>query len=143
MESGIIIEGSNIQMAKYKFHKSAKLASKSDFDRVFDYKLFIKNDLMVLYMAPNQAGKAKFGVSISAKKAPAAIRNRLKRLAREAFRLSQYEINDNFDYLVIYSSMLSKRDSSDIKKIALNEVRQGFMELAEKGYRLFEKRNNK
>jgi len=130
-------------MARYKFPKSAKLASKSDFRTVFDYKLFIKNDLMTLYMAPNDSGKARFAVSISAKAGPAVIRNRLKRLAREAFRLSQNDINNGFDYLVLFSSSLSKMENSDIKKITLNQIRQGFMTLAEKGCRLFEKRNNK
>jgi ribonuclease P protein component len=130
-------------MAKYKFPKSSKLASKTDFRTVLNYKLFAKNDLMTLYMAPNQAEKARFAASISAKTAPAVVRNRLKRLAREAFRLSQNEIAAGFDYLLIYSPMLSKRSRSDIKKITLNEVRQSFMELAGKGQGLFEKRHNK
>ncbi|MGA2916074.1 MAG: ribonuclease P protein component [Sedimentisphaerales bacterium] len=148
-------------MSKYKFPKSAKLASKPDFRRVFDYKLFAKNDLMTLYIAPNDVGKARFAVSISAKIRPAVIRNRLKRLAREAFRLSQYEIKGTFDYVAVYSSSLSKMENSDInpvrgkalgltacrqptsngiKKITLNEVRQGFMKLAEKGYKEWLKR---
>ncbi len=152
-------------MAKYKFPKSAKLSSKADFRRVLEYKLFSKSDLMTLYIAPNQIGKSRFAVSVSSKTAPAVVRNRLKRLAREAFRLSQNEIAAGFDYLLIYSPMLSKRSCSDInpvrgkaskmprrplgatsngiKKITLNQVRQSFMELAEKGQRLFEKRHNK
>lgn len=149
-------------MAKYKFPKSAKLTSKSDFRRVLEYKLFAKNDLMTLYMAPNQTEKARFAASISAKTAPAFLRNRLKRLAREAFRLSQNEIAAGFDYLLIYSPMLSKWPCSDInpvrgkalgltackrstsngiKKINLSEVQQSFIELAEQGHRRFEKRN--
>jgi ribonuclease P protein component len=127
-------------MVKYKFPKSAKLASKSDFRRVFDYKLFAKNDLMTLYIAPNPAGKPRFAVSISAKIRPAVSRNRLKRLAREAFRLSQYEIHNGFDYLIVYSSSLSKMEKSDIRKLTLHQVRQGFMELAEKGYEKWLKR---
>ncbi|MCX5632141.1 MAG: ribonuclease P protein component [Phycisphaerae bacterium] len=153
-------------MPKYRFPKSARLTSKSDFRAVLDYKLFAKNNLMTLHMAPNGASRSRFAASISAKTAPAVIRNRLKRLAREAFRLSQNEIAAGFDYLLIYSPMLSKWSRSDInpvrgkaskmpdgcprqptsngiKKITLNEVRQSFMELAEKGQRLFEKRHNK
>jgi ribonuclease P protein component len=151
-------------MTKYKFPKSARLTSKSDFRAVLEYKLFAKNDLMTLYMAPNTAGRSRFAASVSSKTAPAVARNRLKRLARETFRLSRGEINAGFDYLVIFSAILSKRGCSDInpvrgkalgltdprrstsngiKKITLNEVRQSFMELAEKGHRLFEKRHNK
>jgi ribonuclease P protein component len=127
-------------MFKYKFPKSAKLTSKLDFRRVLEYKLFARNNLMTLYIAPNSTSKVRFAVSVSSKIAPAVVRNRLKRLAREAFRLSRGEIADSFDYLIIYSTMLSKKACSDIRKITLSEVKQSFLELAEQGRRRFEKR---
>jgi ribonuclease P protein component len=130
-------------MAIYKFSKKSRISSKNDFKIVLDYKLFYRNELMTLYMAPKSAAKPRFAVSISSKTAPAAVRNRLKRLAREAFRLSQNEITGNLDYFVIYSARLSKRGDSDIKKITLSQVKQGFLELAEQGRRRFEKERNK
>ena len=130
-------------MSKYEFPKSAKLTSRSDFRAIIEYKLCVKNDLIVLYMAPNRIGKSRFAVSVSSKIAPAVVRNRLKRLAREAFRLGRSEIADGFDYLVIYSTMLSKKSCSDIRKITLNEVKQGFLKLAEQGRRRFERRRDK
>ena len=130
-------------MAIYKFSKKSRISSKNDFRAILDYKLFNRNELMTLYMAPKSTEKPRFAVSISAKTAPAAVRNRLKRLAREAFRLCQDEIAYGFDYFVIYSARLSKKPSSDIKKITLSQVKQGFLELAEQGRRRFEKERNK
>jgi len=130
-------------MTTYKFSKKSRISSKDDFKTVLDYKLFYRNELMTLYMAPKSTAKPRFAVSISSKTAPAAIRNRLKRLAREAFRLSQNEVADSFDYFVIYSTRLSKKANSDIKKITLSQVKQGFVELAEQGRRRFEKERNK
>jgi ribonuclease P protein component len=130
-------------MATYKFPKKSRISSKNDFRAILDYKLFNRNELMTLYMALKSTEKPRFAVSISAKTAPAAVRNRLKRLAREAFRLCQDEIADGFDYFVIYSARLSKKPSSDIKKITLSQVKQGFLELAEQGRRRFEKERNK
>ncbi len=127
-------------MSKYKFPKSARLTSRSDFKAILEYKLFVKNDLMTLYMAPNSDAKARFAVSISSKTAPAVVRNRLKRLAREAFRLSRHTIPDNFDYLIIFSRMLSKSKSCDIKKLSLEQVRDSFLELVRQGQKCFEKR---
>lgn len=130
-------------MPKYKFPKSAKLTSKSDFRAVLEYKLFSKNDLMTLYIAPNTAEKSRFAVSISSKIAPAVVRNRLKRLAREAFRLSSHTIPNNFDYLIIFSPMLSKVESCDIKKLSFSQVRDSFLELVRQGQKNFEKRQPK
>lgn len=153
-------------MATYKFSKKSRISSKNDFKAIVDYNLFNRNELMTLYMAPKKAAEPRFAVSVSSKTAPAAVRNRLKRLAREAFRLSRDEIAAEFDYFVIYSARLSKRSSSDInpvrgkkskmsggrnnqpasngiKKITLSEVKQGFVELAEQGRKRFEKERNK
>lgn len=117
-----------------------RLTSKADFNSVFRYKCCVNNGLMRLYIAPNQTDKPRFAASISSKTAPAHLRNRLKRLAKEVFRLNQDKIRPGFDYLVIYSAMLSKRQISDIKKLSLNDIEQSFLDLAEKGYKLFEKR---
>lgn len=130
-------------MTTYKFSKKSRISSKDDFKTILDYKLFNRNELMTLYMAPKGASESRFAVSVSSKTAPAAVRNRLKRLAREAFRLSRDKIAGGFDYFVIYSARLSKRGDSDIKKITLSRVKQGFIELAEQGRRRFEKKQNK
>lgn len=130
-------------MAKCKFPKSAKLTSKSDFETILKHKLFIKNELMTLYIAPDNSKKTRFGVSVSSKITSASARNRLKRLAREAFRLNRHTIPSNFDYLIIFSRMLSKKPCSDIRKTALSQIEKGFLELVEKGHRLFEKRWHK
>ncbi|OHB58012.1 MAG: ribonuclease P protein component [Planctomycetes bacterium RBG_13_44_8b] len=130
-------------MAKCKFPKSAKLTSKSNFETVLKHKLFAKNDLMTLYIAPNNSGEARFAVSVSSKITSASARNRLKRLAREAFRLNRHNLPPDFDYLLIFSRMLSKKPGSDIRKTALSSVETSFLELVEKGHRLVEKRRNK
>ena len=94
-------------------------------------------------MAPNRAERARFAASVSSKTAPAAGRNRLKRLAREAFRLSSHTIPDKFDYLIIFSRMLSKVKSCDIKRLSLSQVRDSFLELVRQGHKIFEKKQDK
>lgn len=125
-------------MPVYKFSKSSRISSKQAFKAVFDYKLFARNNLITVYIAPNTHEKPRFAVSVSSRIGPAVLRNRLKRIAREAFRLSQYEIPAGFDYIIIYSQWLSKRPKSDIRNLTLNEVRQGFTELVRKLYKLYE-----
>jgi len=130
-------------MTNFKYPKTLRIGSKQTFKSVFDYKLFAKNDLMTVYIAPNNLKESRFAVSVSSKAAPACARNRLKRIAREAFRLSRYDIPAGFDYLIIYSRSLSKLAVSDIKATALAQVRQGFTALVEQVYKRYEKRRYK
>ena len=122
-------------MAEYKYPKSARLSSKADFKAVLEYKLFSRNRLMTLYMMPNTGEKARFAVSVSSKIASAVGRNRLKRLSREAFRLSRDSIRQKFDYLIIFSPLLSRSKSCDINKLGLKDVRDSFLELLGQVYR--------
>jgi ribonuclease P protein component len=94
-------------------------------------------------MMPNIAAKSRFAVSVSSKIAPAVVRNRLKRLARETFRLNSHTIPNNFDYLIIFSPMLSKSKSCDIKKLSLEQIKDSFLELVRQGHKRFEEKQGK
>lgn len=130
-------------MAKHKYPKSVRLRAKADFRAIIEYKLFSKNDLMMLYMRPNDGEKSRFGVSVKAKTASAVGRNRLKRLAREALRLERENLPAGFDYLIIFSPRLSDSKSCGINTLGLEQVRGCILELASEGLKRFEKRQSK
>ncbi len=90
-------------MTSFCLRKSQRIVSESDFKRVLSYKCFSCKGMLRLYAAPNAAGSPRLGVTVSKSCGNAVMRNRLKRLGREVFRLHQHEFRADFDYILIYT----------------------------------------
>jgi len=67
------------------------------------YKAGVRDDArwVVVYGRPNGLAHARLGLSISRKVGGSVVRNRLKRLLREAFRLRQRELAPGIDLIVV------------------------------------------
>lgn len=64
-----------------------RLRQKPEFDRVFDRGQRSSDAYFSILARPNEAGHARLGLAVSVKAAGSGVgRNRIKRLAREAFR---------------------------------------------------------
>jgi ribonuclease P protein component len=87
-------------MPERRFPKSVRLLRSAEFERVFAARASAGNSQMTLFGATNGLGHARIGLTVSRRVGNAVIRNRWKRLLREAFRLTQPEL-PSLDYICV------------------------------------------
>jgi len=128
-------------MARLSFPKKKRLASNRQFKAVLDHGRRAGDGLLTLYLAPNQCGYPRLGVSVGKSCGNAVVRNRLKRLLREAFRQSQDRIPPDHDYVLMISPVLSRRlkhppeAAKILPSLTLPQVQKSFLSLVESANR--------
>lgn len=86
---------------RYRFRKHQHLRRPAEFQRVYDGKQRAGDERLLVFGARNQVGLTRIGLSVSRKHGGSVQRQRLKRLLREAFRLSQDVIPSGLDLILI------------------------------------------
>lgn len=83
--------------------RAFRLQKSADFDRVRQEGRKYHNHLLVLFVAPNQLDRTRFGFVVGKKRGKAVVRNKLKRRLREAARLklAAGRIKPGYDVVVI------------------------------------------
>jgi len=75
------------------FPKHVRLLKKSEFSNVFDDAKRVHRAGVTLLVRANGLSHARFGLAVSKKQVRRAVdRNKIKRLARESFRLAQADL---------------------------------------------------
>lgn len=88
-------------MREFAFSRASRLRLKKEFEAVFDAGGKTVTKDLVAWHASGGDEEKKIGLMVSKKTGGAVKRNRLKRLLREAFRLSKTELKEG-TRLIIY-----------------------------------------
>jgi ribonuclease P protein component len=81
--------------------KADKLRKNKKFQAVYKGGKSVSNRLLVLYMLPNQSNCNKIGFAAGKRLGNAVIRNRVKRMMREAFRLNRDKLPAGYDFILV------------------------------------------
>jgi len=85
----------------YPFSRQQRLLSPSEFKSIFNRPIKVSNAYLSVLARPNGMNQARLGLTVPKKQVKHAVaRNRIKRLIRESFRLSQFRLA-GFDIVVM------------------------------------------
>jgi ribonuclease P protein component len=84
-----------------RFRKAEHLRRPSDFKRVYDRRRSASDEWLIVYACENGLPHLRLGCSVSRKVGGAVQRNRLRRLYREAFRLTKHAMPAGLDLVLI------------------------------------------
>ena len=93
---------SDTSTPSYRFEPHQHLRRTAEFDRVFARRRSASDRWLIVYGCENGLPYLRLGLSVSIKVAGRAVqRNRLRRLYREAFRLTQQQMPVGLDLVLI------------------------------------------
>jgi ribonuclease P protein component len=113
-----------------KFRKHQHLRKAADFARVYALRCVVRGPHLTIFGMSNQSDFLRVGLSVSKKKHGNAVhRNRLKRLLREAFRLSCEGLPGGLD-LVLIPAEANTATVDDFRQAIVQGVRKLSRKLA-------------
>ena len=85
----------------YRLTWERRLHGAAAFARVFDAQMRKPVGPIVFWAVPNTLGHPRLGLSVSRRVGNAVRRNRIKRMLREAFRLTQHDWPGGYDVVLV------------------------------------------
>jgi ribonuclease P protein component len=86
---------------KLGFGRDRRLRTGPEFQAVFQARTSVADGLLVVYGLDNKSGVSRLGLSVSRKVGGAVVRNRWKRVLREAFRLNAPLLPSGIDFVIV------------------------------------------
>jgi ribonuclease P protein component len=94
--------------------KAARLVDKRGFRNVYTRGRSGATDLVVVYVLPKREGLMRFGFTVGKKVGGAVVRNRVKRVLREAVRQMLPEMTGASDIVVVARSRAANASYADL-----------------------------
>lgn len=111
-----------VSLKTFHFNKSDRITNRSEFVNLSNNGQKLKNEHFIAAVRPGRSTTTRLGITVTKKIGCAAIRNRIKRLTREYFRLNRHRIQGIWDINII-----ARKETSTISsKIAFSSLEKLF-----------------
>lgn len=104
------------QAARQTLRARERLAKAAAFRRVFRRGLRLDGPLFLLLAAENDRGLNRLGLAASRRLGPATVRNRAKRLLREAFRRNAFDVGRALDVVLVPKPDIASRTLTEVER---------------------------
>ncbi|WP_432797468.1 ribonuclease P protein component [Poriferisphaera sp. WC338] len=114
---------------KLTFPRTHRLSGSAQFSHVYNAKMRKNAGPLTLMTAPNNLPHNRLGLSVSRKLGNAITRNRIKRLLRECYRLTQHNQPQSYDIIIIprsHSPLLTLTEYQSLFLTTLNESHENW-----------------
>ncbi|MDK2793724.1 MAG: ribonuclease protein component [Caldanaerobacter sp.] len=96
--------------------KLTKLKKAQEFKRVYSNGKTVANRFIVMYYMPNGLQVNRAGYSVSKKIGKSVVRNRVKRLLHESFRLLNSNLRQGYDVVFVARGKIAEADFHTLKE---------------------------
>lgn len=103
------------------FPRAARITAQSHFDRVYQQGRKFVAPGVVAWALPSESGRSRIGLSVSRKVGGAPVRNRVKRVLREAFRQLESPPDPPIDLVLVARPGRAPQTLADAR-LALQQV---------------------
>lgn len=100
--------------------KVNKIRKNVEFRAIYRRGKSFSNALLVLYIYKNKKNLNRIGISVSKKVGKSVVRNRVKRLIKESYRLNKDKLNIGYDLVFIARNAANGRNYNEIDEAVKN-----------------------
>jgi len=101
-------------LARQSYTKQDRLLKRAEFLRLKKTGKKIQGRLFIAITALNGKQRSRLGITVTRKVGKSSQRNRIKRLAREFFRLNRRQLAKNWDINIIAKNKAAEASNSEI-----------------------------